>query len=203
MSEDPPTELRVDETLVGRRVVNLARPEWGSGTVLRVQPASYEGRPAWRVSIQFATGHRALLSPPARLGPERPEPQRDAGWLEQAAGRTLDDRLLRLPASVLEVLGTLEQRIAAAIELYHYDEQPESLLTWARRQAGVADPLSHWSRDELLVAFRRFCAERDSHLRVLLAKLRQQQGPDAVARIVDALPEPLAERVRAALARPI
>ena len=83
------------------------------------------------------------------------------------------------------------------------EDDPGSLIKWARRQAGVADPLSHWSRDELLVAYRKFCTERDSTLRVAAALLKQAEGPEAVEAALASFPEPIATAMRAALRRPI
>jgi len=196
-------ELAIDDGLIGHRIAVPDRPEWGVGTVLRVQSTSAGEHPVHRVSIQFATGHRVLLVPPARLIEPQPEVERAAGWLDTLAGRTADDRLVNLPTSVTEFLGTPVQRIAVLTPLYEFTEEPASLIRWARRQANVADPLSHWSRDELLVAYRKFCLERDSTLRVAAALYKQAEGPEALAAVLAAFPEPVATEMRAALRRPI
>ncbi len=197
------SELRVDASLVGRRVVNRARPQWGAGQVLRVQPAEYEGKPAHRVSIQFACGHRTLLVPPGRLGLPEAEPERDAGWLDRLGQRTLDDRLRGLPEDVVNVLGTPRDRLLAAVPLYAIDPAGEGLLDWARSQTGVADPLTHWTRDELQVAFAAFSAERDAHFRTVAALYRQHEGAEALRTLITALPEAVRQRVLEALRRPI
>ncbi len=195
------SELTIDDGLVGRRVAVPDRPEWGLGTVLRVQTTIVSGQTVHRVGVQFPTGHRVLLVPPARLIEPQPELERAAGWLDTLAGRTVDDRLVSLPASVTEFLGTPAQRIGVLAALYEYTEEPASLIHWARRQAHVADPLSHWSRDELLVAFRAFCTERDSTLRVAAALLKQAEGPEALAAALTSHPEAVATEMRAALRR--
>lgn len=198
-------ELEINAQLVGCKVCNPARPEWGVGTVLRVQSTTVGGRTVQRVSVQFATGHRQLVAPPARLvEPQvQDQPEREAGWLTQLAGQAPDDRLVQLPASVRDVLGTPAQRIVALGPMYDYDEQPTSLSAWARRQAEVADPLSLWSRDELLVAFRRFCIERDTHLRMLAALLVDKEGREALACVLAELPEARRAAVTIALQRAI
>jgi hypothetical protein len=196
-------ELAIDDGLIGHRVAVPDRPEWGIGTVLRVLSTNAGAQPVHRVSIQFATGHRVLLVPPARLIEPQPELERAAGWLDTLAGRTVDDRLVSLPASVTEFLGTPAQRIRVLAALYEHTEEPASLIHWARRQAHVADPLSHWSRDELLVAYRKFCTERDSTLRVAAALYKQAEGPEALAAVLASFPEPIAAEMRAALRRPI
>lgn len=196
-------ELAVGPELVGAKVTNAARPEWGVGTVLRVQQIRAGDRPAQRVSIQFAVGHRILVVPPARLLPPQSEPRREAGWLEGLGKTTLDDRLRSLPEQVTQVLGTLRERLAAVIPLYALGEDSPVLLRWAVSQTGVADPLTHWTRDELLVALRDFCNERDAHLRNVAALLKHKEGPEALQDALADLPEPLRQNVQTALQRPI
>lgn len=196
-------ELTVSAALVGQRVAVPHRPEWGVGTVLRVQTTAAGGPPQHRVSIHFATGHRTLLVPPARLITPAAEPERAAGWLDTLAGRTVDDRLARLP-DALAAPGLLPaEQIAALVPLYELTEEPACLLRWARRQANVADPLSLWSRDELAVAFRQFCIERDSALRLAAARVVQAAGADALAALLERQAPAVAAALRAALARPI
>lgn len=197
------SDLKVHAKLVGRRVAVPNRPEWGHGTVLRVQSTLVNGQPRHRVSVQFPTGHRTLQVPPARLIEPPPEPKRAAGWLDSIGHQAPDDRLVRLPPAATQHIGTHAQRLAALAPLYEYTEDPSALVRWARRQANLADPLSLWTRDELLVAFRTFCMERDSALRVAAARLKHAEGPDALAEALDALPEPAAAGMRAALRRPI
>ncbi len=197
------SDLPVNAALVGRKVRNPARPEWGDGEVLRVQATTVGGQPVHRVSVQFVTGHRMLVVPPARLVEPAPEQQRAAGWLDTLGKRTLDDRLVNLPVSVREFIGTPAQRVALLASLYTYDEEPASLVQWARRQADVADPLSQWSRDELMVAFREFCMERDSALRHAAALVKQKAGPAALERVLADLPDAVRPAMLAALRRPI
>ncbi|MGD8454400.1 MAG: DUF3553 domain-containing protein [Phycisphaerae bacterium] len=197
------SSLDIGPQLVGRKVCNPARPEWGVGTVLRVQSTTVAGQPRHRISVQFAVGHRVLQVPPARLTDPQPEPQREAGWLESIGGNTIDDRLTRLPPSIAEFLGTPAQRLAALAALYAHSEEPTSLARWARGQTGAADPLSLWSRDELLLAYRRFSDERDAELRVAAAKLKMTGGPAALEAALADLPPEALPAVRAALAREI
>lgn len=197
------TELEIGPGLVGRRVSLPARPEWGIGTVMRVQSTTVAGQPRHRVSVQFAVGHRTLTVPPARLTEPAPEPQRQPSWLETVGGQALDDALSRLPGHVAEFLGTPAQRMAMLAQFYTYTEDPASLSKWARAQTGAADPLALWSRDELLVAFRRFCDERDAEFRVAAAKLKQAADQAALDEVLAAQPEPLRSAMRAALQRPL
>ncbi len=196
-------ELPVDGSLVGRMVCNPARPEWGAGKVVRVQSATVGGRPVRRVSVQFATGHRVMVIPPGRLAEPTEEPEREAGWLEQVAGATPDDRLRQLPADLAGPALNAVERVRALAGLYELDEEPATVLKWARRQANVADPLSLWSRDELLVAFRAFCQERDSALRMAAAKLCERQGAESLRELLEGFSEGVREGVVEALRKPL
>lgn len=196
-------ELDVTNQLVGAKVRNAARPEWGVGTVLRVQQIPAGDQPAHRLSIQFDTGHRTVLVPPARLVKAEPEPKRAAGWLEGLGKTTLDDRLRSLPGEVTQVLGTPRERLAAVIPFFAITEDSPSLLRWASSQTGVADPLTLWTRDELLVALRDFCRERDAYLRTVAALIKQAEGAEALQETLASLPAALRQPILDALRRPI
>lgn len=195
-------ELIINRDLVGQSVRNAARPEWGVGKVLRVQEERQPDGVAHRVSIQFATGHRTLLVPPAQLESPSPEPQRQAGWIDQLAGTTSDDRLRQLPKEALTVLGGPEEKLAALLPLFSFTNDPHGLVHWARRQTGVADPLSQWNRDELEHAFAGFCAERDAALRAAAAVIKDRRGPEQLKAVLAEVPEPLKPAVMQALRRP-
>lgn len=195
--------LIISPELVGHKVRNAARPEWGTGVVLRVQAASLNGECVHRISIQFANGHHVLMAPPARLIAPTPEPQRSAGWLENLGKTTLDDRLRSLPPSVVKMLGSPRARLAALIPYYAFEEESESLLRWAREQTGVRDPLSQWTRDELSAAWQHFCAERDAHFRAVAASLKLKEGDGELRAFVDEIPENARDAVRAALRMPV
>lgn len=196
-------ELDLSPDLLGSKVRNAARPEWGVGMVLRIQRTQSHGQSAHRVSIQFATGHRTLLVPPARLIAAGPEPERRAGWIDGLGKTTLDDRLRKLPDQVTQVFGSPRERLAAVLPLYDVGSEPAALLRWAGSQTGVRDPLSHWTRDELLVALGDFCNERDAYLRNVAALLKQKEGPAALQDVLDAIPAGRRQSVLAALHRSI
>jgi hypothetical protein len=196
-------DLDIGPDLVGQRVFNPARPEWGAGTVLRVETSRAAGRLQHRVSVQFLAGHKLVYIPPARLTRELQGQSREAGWLDTVAGSTPDERLVRLPPEITEFLGTAAQRLTLVAGLYEYTDEPRSLIQWARRQTRIADPLSHWSRDELVQAFAKFCGERDAELRATAARVKQSQGADGLRAALDALPPHVRPAVQAALQRPI
>ena len=194
------TPLVISSKLVGAKVSVPSRPEWGIGTVLSVSSTVVNGEPLHRVSVQFHLGARTLVVPPAVLSEPRVEPERKAGWLDALAGRTLDDTLVRLPDEIENYLGPPERKIVLLARLYELDsDDPKMLVKWAKRQANVGDPLSHWSRDELAVAWNKFATERDTALRVAAAKLRQLFGPGEFEAILTRLDPRVVERMRAAL----
>ena len=184
---------------VGQRVCNAARPEWGVGQIQRVERVGG----AFRVSIQFPMGHKILLVPPAKLVPPgaAAPPTREAGWLEHAAGESLDGKLRRLPEELEYFLGTAAQRLKALLEEYEWSMDSGVLDKWARRQAGVGQPLTLWSRDELLSAFGDYCLKRDALLRELVTRLMKTEGLDGARAAVLALPPEVRARVYEAAPR--
>ncbi len=192
------SDLDVNQQLVGTRVRNPARPEWGAGTVLRVQTTTVGGETVHRVAVQFDTGHRVLVIPPGKLVSADPEPSRQTGWLDQVARQTLDEQLVALPAAVREFLGTSAQRLIVLARLYEWDDDAASILRWARSQVGVADPLAHWTRDELRAAFDEFCRRRDRLLRDTLAAIRSTSGASGVQAALADVPDSVIDKVKAA-----
>lgn len=194
------SDITINSQLVGQTICNAARPEWGNGKVTRVQQVSSAAESPWRVTVHFpVVGVKTMVVPPAKLAYPSDAPQREAGWLAGLGGSTLDDQLKKLPEQVTDVLGTTQQRIVAVLPCYAWTE--DQLDVWARRQTGVADALSHWSRDELAAAFVHFCNERDAYLRALVAKLKQTQGPDAVKAVLKDVPAELRNAIETALTR--
>lgn len=185
----------------GAIVAVAARPDWGVGTVRSVSRLHTAGGPVQRIVIEFAHGRRTLQSPPARLMPPAPEPTRTHGWLEGLGKGTLDHRLRGIPEETAQVLGSPLAKVTALLPLYAHEDSPHALLKWARAQTGVADPLAHWNRDELLVAFEAYCTERDSLLRAAAALLVRSEGSEALSRVLNQLEEPVSSRVRAGLQR--
>jgi hypothetical protein len=189
-------DLPVNEDLVGRQVRLPNRPEWGIGKVLRVQATEVGGAKVHRVSVQFATGHRNLVVPPARLAAPEDEPQRTAGWIDKLGKQTLDDRLTALPETVADFLGTSTQRLVVLARLYEIDDDGPGLERWARSQAGVADPLSHWTRDEIRAAFDAFTSKRDRLLRETVARIRSTGGTEGLRDAWLHIPDPARQRMK-------
>ena len=110
-------------------------------------------------------------------------------------------RCAACPLFVTEFLGTPRQRVASLAPLFACDDEPAALVQWARQQTRVADPLSLWSRDELLRAFNEFCHRRDHLLRNAAAALGRANGHEAVDRVLRTIESPLRERMEAVLTR--
>lgn len=192
----------IDAALVGKKVCVPARLDWGAGVVLRVATAMVQDAPQHRVVVQFPHATRTLLVPPARIDWPRDDPQRsDAGWIGTIGSNSLDDRLRRVSDDVLHVLGGIRARLAAVYPLFEVRDDEKGILAWARRQTGVGDPLTQWTRDELSDAFAAFCTERDAHLRGLAARLVLAEGKDALQAELAALEPDARARVEAALRR--
>lgn len=197
-------EITPGPHLRGQKVQVPGKPDWGVGTVLKVQETTANGAPLCRITIQFPHGTRTLQSPPARLAPPQAEIERKQGWLDSIGGRTIDERLKQLPDDVIRVLGTPLQRLAVVLKTYAYTDDPKSLIRWARAQTGLADPLSQWSRDELSIAFGVYCNERDAHLRNLAALVIQTEGRPSLDELLAKIDDDAARAaVSAALRRPI
>jgi hypothetical protein len=69
--------------------------------------------------------------------------------------------------------------------LYEIGDDAGAVLRWARSQTGVADPLAHWTRDELRAAFTEFCRRRDAALRDATSRLRATAGPRAIHEVLE------------------
>jgi len=198
------SELAITPDIRGRKVQVAGKPDWGVGVVQIVQPATINGGAAHRLTIDFpVVGRKILLAPPARLIEPDAGPSREQGWLDQIGGRTLDDRLRKLPDEIGNFLGTPREKLRAVLPLYLYHDGPQTLLRWARWRSGAADPLTLWNRDELHTSFVAFCQDRDSFLRTQAAQLQAKEGREALVAWIAALDDDVREEVLAALRRPI
>ena len=184
-----------------------AKPEWGIGTVTRVEAMVMNGTPDWRVAVRFPNaGLKTLVMSAAPL--ERVEGDEPTGAPGAAAmadlERHADDELLgpmaqkklreamaELPERVTDPFKTIEQRIELTLELYRFEPTGRSLMDWAVAQTALDDPLSTFNRHELEQFFERWALERDRHL-VRLLKESHGNGRDCAGMI----PPPIATRLR-------
>lgn len=197
-------EIVVSTQIQGSKVQVIGKPDWGVGVVERVQSTTIAGQPQHRVTVMFpVVGQKKLVVPPARLAQPTEGPTRAQGWLDQIAGRALDDRLRKLPSDVEHMIGTTRDKLAAITRLYEFEDEPKSLQRWAQRITGAADPLSLWSRDELQLSFGAFCGERDSYLRGQAAQLHVKEGREALDEWLRTVDEDVREKILVALRRVI
>lgn len=193
----------------GDRLRHPGRPEWGVGTVTRVEETESDGQRAQRVSIRFpGAGLKTILTSHATLEHAEAEATADAGenedvrewaavgdaeWLAPVAEKKLEEAMIGLPAAVRDPFVTPRERLARTLRLYKFEPSGHSLIEWATAQSGLADPLSRFSRQELEAFFARWAPERDAHLsRVLqddpeardhVSELLRDAGPAARAAV--------------------
>ncbi len=91
--------------------------------------------------------------------------------LETAGGKKHE--LWILPDELTNPFATPEQRLKATLDTYKYSTEPRALIEWARRQTGLDDPLTRYTRPELEQAFPRFARDRDAHLRMIVRDLKR------------------------------
>jgi hypothetical protein len=180
----------------GDRVRHEQRPEWGVGSVTKVERCTTNGRPAQRLSVRFPNaGLKALNTAHAPLAraEDATADQTDAaqpvvewdrlsesGWLGSVAHRKVDEVMIILPLDARDPFLGLEKRLLFTLDLYRFDRAGRSLMDWAVAQSGLEDPLSRFTRHELEQLFDRWATERDNHLARLLHEAADQQWLDRV-----------------------
>ena len=164
-----------------------SRPEWGVGTVTRVEHVSHDGERDQRVWVRFpAVGMKTILAGAAEVehlnGPEcethehtfaAREHAHESGWLGEIAKTQPEEAMTHLPPEVLDPFTSLRSRLDCAIQLYRFKPQGASLIEWAVAQSGLDDPLSRFNRHELEEFFGRWAWARDEHVRTLVCEARR------------------------------
>ena len=157
----------------GDQVRHPDRPEWGVGSVAKVDVTPVEGKPTQRVTVRFPNAGIKVLNA-AAAGLERVEAEvvedqfsvspdsidaidrmRDDELLAPVASRKLTEIMLAIPEPCRDPFSSLEDRIRATLELYRFDDGGKGLIGWAVMQTGLNDPLSRFNRHELEEHFRR------------------------------------------------
>lgn len=198
---------------VGDVVLHPGCPEWGSGKVREVQPATHEGRVVQRLRVEFSgagskwlnTGFAPLqkktgkeapapamrIAPSLAAAPVSSQAKVDAlperGWLEELesnkAGNIPD--LWDLPTSLTDIMRSPEERLALTVDSYKFSHEPGPLFQWAVAQSGLDDPLSRYSRMELEQAYFRYSRLRDDHLFDLCRQLKRENKMHLVREIAE------------------
>ncbi len=186
---DPTSRLQTGELLRHAR-----RPEWGTGSIVKIESSAVHGQPVQRLSVRFPNiGIKVLTWPHADLercsaiapGTAANGQDQDAGleqwsniddsdWLGPLAKRKVVEVMVRLPERARDPFDSLRSRLSATAELYRFEREGRSLIEWAIAQSGLVDPLSRFTRHELEQLFDRWADERASHFRRLLGEAKRE-----------------------------
>jgi hypothetical protein len=190
----------------GDRVQHHSRPEWGAGTVTRVQWQTTGSARHQRLTIRFENaGIKTLSTAKARLERlpdavntiieidvpttmEQIDRMIAQEGLTKLAQRRLRGLMERLPDDVQDPFRPASARLKDMLSLFRFTRSGRGLIDWAVAQTKLADPLSRFNRHELEQYFDRWAAIRNAYLVRLINELdlpeatRQQlvdQGPPA------------------------
>ena len=177
----------------GDQVRHPTRPEWGVGSVTKVEAVTVDGRPAQRLSVRFpgqgvkmlntgyvdlvrgddAGGSDILGGPAVHEAPAASviRALADGGdWLAEINIRRIEEAMRELPEIACDPFASPQRRIKATLALYRFDRTGHGLVAWAVAQTGLEDPLTRFNRHELEHFFDRWATERDAHLSRLIAE---------------------------------
>lgn len=177
----------------GDRVRHRKRPEWGIGSVQRLEHVTLNGQPTLRVTVRFPNaGTKTLSADQAALerideagsvldrdGPgsvEEWDRLQSSDFLAPVAQRKIEAMMTALPPEAMDPFRSLRDRLETALALYRFDSSGRGLIDWAVAQTRLDDPLSRFSRQELEQHFERWATERDAHLRKILQEARSEPG---------------------------
>lgn len=170
----------------GDRVRLCRRPEWGVGSVVKVEAAMRNGSRSQSVSVRFANeGLKVLNTAVAELElvnfehKEEVEKAKDhpmlqwqqfseGDWLAPMAQRKIKEAMIALPENVRDQFCSIKRRLKQTLELFRFERTGSSLIEWAIAQSGMDDPLSRFTRQELELLFDRWASHRQDHLQKLL-----------------------------------
>jgi len=202
---------------LGDHVRHTARPEWGTGTVMKVEPTASNGAMTPRITVRFPhVGIKILSVLPIPLevvttGSEAATDQSEHGialasafdspeWLAPMAQKKAMQAMTMLPESVRDPFVGVVQRVKATLELYRFDRGAK-LMDWAVAQTRMNDPLSKFTRHELEQFFDRWAIERDAHLVKLLDEAKREPGcSEPAERLLAAGPSAARHAVRQRIA---
>lgn len=175
----------------GDRVRLCRRPEWGVGSVVKVEAAMRNGTRSQSVSVRFANeGLKVLNTAVAEIelvdyehnqenaeAKEHPLQQwqqfSEDDWLAPMAQRKIQEVMVSLPENVRDQFCSIKRRLRQTLELFRFERTGGSLIEWAIAQSGLDDPLSRFTRQELELLFDRWMMHRQDHLQKLLQEASQ------------------------------
>lgn len=187
---------------MGDKVRSSKRPEWGVGSIMKLEAITFQGKTDQRIYVRFAAvGMKTLLASAADLevvegtgAAEHTFAAREiaseGGWLGQIAQKKPEQAMSELPPNATDPFILPERRLRNLLGLYRFDSNTK-LIDWAVAQSGLDDPLSRFTRIELEAFYKSWTLERDLALSRLVGEFRRKREP------IDAL---LADAPRSALA---
>ena len=160
----------------GDQIRNTARPEWGVGTVVRLEPGG-------KLAVRFESGGLKQLDPTVaplakasgqQSGDQTGEPPAAAFFRSEeialsasARQKVLIEVMTQLPDAVTDPFQPVGSRIRACMSLYRFGNDSTGLMTWAVAQTGLQDPMDQLPRHDLESLFGRWREVRDRTLREL------------------------------------
>ncbi len=201
----PQTQAARARFQFGDQVKHPRRPEWGVGSVLKVETVTTNGQEDQRLTIRFPNeGLKVLLASAASLSLagssngdagsllddhtlSARESSSESGWLGSLAKRKPEEIMTTIPPAASDPFSSLRKRLEFTLALYRFDGSPTRLIEWAIAQSGLNDPLSRFSRPELEAFFKRYAYERDLHL-VRLAQEVHRQEPELLRSMTARMP---------------
>jgi hypothetical protein len=197
---------------VGDVVVHLRRPEWGHGTISRVQHASHAGQPTQRLVVDFVNhGRVTLLSALAPVAFKEkedtgsmstsmsPKTSSGQGWLASLEEKSPTHRLTALPDALTDPFSSNYRRLQATLATFKYSTQPRALIDWAITQTGLSDPLTQFTRHELEQAFPFYAHARMAHLNELVRTMKREGDLGSLNKAMSETTGPAAEALAKAL----
>lgn len=172
----------------GMQVRHRQRPEWGAGTVSRVEQLTRGTTRDQRLWIKFgAAGLKTLLASAADLevvegtgAAEHTFAAREiaseGGWLGQIAKKRPEQAMSELPPDTTDPFLTPERRLKNLLGLFRFDGNTK-LIDWAVAQSGLDDPLSRFTRIELEAFYKDWSRERDVALYRLVGDFKRRRAP--------------------------
>lgn len=175
----------------GDRVRHPSRPEWGTGTITKIEVVTRDQATDLRIWVRFpSVGEKTLLASAAQLEPAedqgfaavhaRPtvtslDVEKGGGWLGSISKRTPEELMSSLSDEATDPFVGPRRRFEVALALYRFDGSPTRLIEWAIAQSGLDDPLSRFNRQELEQLHKRWLFNLDGHVTKLLGDLRREQ----------------------------
>lgn len=188
----------------GDTVRHARRPEWGIGSIVKVEDMATNGNASQRLSIRFSNaGLKKLNAEMADLEivNETNDSSSDAQhnsireldrmseseWLAPLAQKKIEEVMVKMPPEIQDVFNSLQYRLEFTLNLYRFDRSGRGLIDWAVAQSELDDPLSRFNRHVLESLFDRWSKERDICLGKLLKEAHKQ--PDLLKSVlIDILP---------------